>query len=102
VEVLINTPLAADLIRKGEVHKLKELMKRSREQGMVTFDQALYDLFTEGEISYEDALKYADSANEVRLMIKLQGGEEQLQAVGRSIEGISLVSDPSERDQLRR
>lgn len=73
VEVLINTPLASDIIRKGEVHKLKELMKRSREQGMITFDQALFDLYQEGEISFEDALRYADSANEVRLMIKLQG-----------------------------
>jgi len=73
VEVLINTPLAADLIRKGEVYKLKELMKRSTEQGMITFDQALYNLYQEGEISYEDAILYADSANEVRLMIKLGG-----------------------------
>jgi twitching motility protein PilU len=102
VEVLINTPLVGDLIRKGDVHKLKELMKRSREQGMITFDQALYDLVKEGEISYEDALKYADSANEVRLMIKLQGGEEQLRAMDRSIEGITLAGDPAERDQLRR
>jgi twitching motility protein PilU len=60
------------MIREGEVHKLKDLMKRSREQGMISFDQALYDLYQEGEITYEDALKYADSANEVRLMIKLQ------------------------------
>ncbi len=74
VEILLNTPLAADLIHKGEIHKLKELMKRSREQGMQTFDQALYDLYTEGKISYEDALSSADSTNEVRLMIKL-GGE---------------------------
>jgi twitching motility protein PilU len=73
VEVLINTPLVADMIRKGEVHKIKELMKRSREQGMITFDQALFELYEQGEISYEDALRYADSANEVRLMIKLQG-----------------------------
>ncbi len=71
VEVLINTPLAADLIRKGEVYKLKDLMKRSTEQGMMTFDQALYDLYKAGEISYEDAILHADSANEVRLMIKL-------------------------------
>ncbi len=71
VELLINTPLASDLIRKGEVHKLKELMKQSREHGMQTFDQALYDLYTAGKISYEDALKHADSRNEVRLMIKL-------------------------------
>jgi twitching motility protein PilU len=80
VEVLINTPLASDLIRKGEVHKLKELMKRSSEQGMITFDQALYKLYTEGEITYEDAILYADSANEVRLMIKLGGGEAERHA----------------------
>ncbi|POZ52269.1 PilT/PilU family type 4a pilus ATPase [Methylovulum psychrotolerans] len=71
VEVLINTPLAKDYIRKGEIHKLKELMKDSREQGMQTFDQALYDLYADGKISYEDALNSADSRNEVRLMIKL-------------------------------
>lgn len=71
VEVLLNTPLVSDLIRKGEVHKLKELMKNSREHGMQTFDQALYDLYTAGKIGYEDALNSADSRNEVRLMIKL-------------------------------
>ncbi len=71
VEVLINTPLAKDYIRKGEIHKLKELMKDSRELGMQTFDQALFDLYAEGKISYEDALNAADSRNEVRLMIKL-------------------------------
>lgn len=74
VEILINTPLASDLIRKGEVYKLKELMKRSTEQGMMTFDQGLYDLYESGEITYEDAILHADSANEVRLMIKLGGG----------------------------
>ena len=71
VEILINTPLAKDYIRKGEVHKLKELMKESREQGMQTFDQALFDLYIAGKISYEDALNSADSRNEVRLMVKL-------------------------------
>lgn len=71
IEILLNTPLVSDLIRKGEVHKLKELMKNSREHGMQTFDQALYDLYTAGRISYEDALNSADSRNEVRLMIKL-------------------------------
>ncbi|MDO8844342.1 MAG: PilT/PilU family type 4a pilus ATPase [Methylicorpusculum sp.] len=76
VEILINTPLVSDYIRKGEVHKLKELMKTSREQGMQTFDQALYDLYVAGKISYEDALNSADSRNEVRLMIKL--GAESL------------------------
>lgn len=71
IEILLNTPLVSDLIRKGEVHKLKELMKQSREMGMQTFDQALYDLYTAGKISYDDALDSADSRNEVRLMIKL-------------------------------
>ncbi|MCI0666535.1 MAG: PilT/PilU family type 4a pilus ATPase [Methylococcaceae bacterium] len=90
VEVLLNTPLASDLIRKGEVHKLKELMKNSREQGMQTFDQALYDLYTEGKITYEDALNSADSMNEVRLMIKL-GGEGGIEKYAREQEGIMLV-----------
>jgi twitching motility protein PilU len=71
VEILINTPLVSDHIRKGEVHKLKELMKNSREHGMQTFDQCLFDLYSAGRISYEDALNSADSKNEVRLMIKL-------------------------------
>ncbi|MFO1374263.1 MAG: PilT/PilU family type 4a pilus ATPase [Agitococcus sp.] len=71
IEVLLNTPLISDYIRKGEVHLLKELMKKSRELGMQTFDQALYDLYSSGEITYEDALKHADSPNDLRLMIKL-------------------------------
>lgn len=71
IEVLLNTPLCADLIRKKEVHKLKELMTKSRDVGMQTFDQALYDLYAAGEITYEDALAYADSANDLRLLIKL-------------------------------
>jgi twitching motility protein PilU len=71
IEILVNTPRAADLIRKGEVHKLKDLMKHHRELGMQTFDQCLFDLFQAGKISYEEALRSADSQNEVRLMIKL-------------------------------
>lgn len=71
IEVLINTPLASDMIRKGEVHRLKELMTKSNEQGMQTFDQALYKLYAEGAITYEDALAHADSPNDLRLMIKL-------------------------------
>jgi len=71
IEVLLNTPLAADMIRKGEVHELKPLMARSNELGMQTFDQALYKLYSQGEITYEDALAHADSANDLRLLIKL-------------------------------
>ena len=72
VGVLINTPLVSDLIRKGEVHKIKEVMANSTEQGMQTFDQALFRLYDQGVISYEDALTHADSKNDLRLMIKLQ------------------------------
>lgn len=89
VETLINTPLATDLIRKGEVHKLKELMKRSTEQGMMTFDQALYNLYSEGEITYDDAILHADSANEVRLMIKLGGGDAERYAA--RMETVDLI-----------
>jgi twitching motility protein PilU len=71
IEILLNTPLASDLIRKGKVSDLKELMKKSNEIGMQTFDQALYELYDAGEITYEDALAHADSANDLRLLIKL-------------------------------
>jgi twitching motility protein PilU len=71
VEVLLNTPLVADLIFKGEVGEIKELMKRSRELGMQTFDQALFDLYEANMVTYEDALRNADSVNDLRLNIKL-------------------------------
>ncbi|HQQ74959.1 MAG TPA: PilT/PilU family type 4a pilus ATPase [Pseudomonadales bacterium] len=71
IEVMLNTPLASDMIRKAEVHGLKELMKKSTELGMQTFDQALYNLYADGEITYDDALLHADSPNDLRLMIKL-------------------------------
>jgi len=99
IEVLINTPLAADLIRKGEVHELKGLMKRSTELGMQTFDQALYSLYSQGEITYEDALLYADSANDLRLMIKL-GSETDGEHLTSMSEGLSL--QVSEDDPGRR
>jgi twitching motility protein PilU len=77
IEVLLNTPLASDLIRKGEVHELKSLMARSTEQGMQTFDQALFDLYKEGQITYQDALAHADSPNDLRLMIKMGGADAE-------------------------
>jgi twitching motility protein PilU len=76
LEILVNTPHLSDLIRKGEVHKIKDVMKRSAEQGMQTFDQHLYKLYKQGRIAYEDAIRYADSANEVRLMIKLDSADQ--------------------------
>ncbi len=75
LEILVNTPHVSDLIRKGRVNELKDIMKRSREQGMQTFDQHLFDLYKQGKIAYEDAIRYADSANEVRLMIKLDSSD---------------------------
>jgi len=73
VEVMLNSPLISDLIFKGEVHEIKEIMSKSRELGMQTFDQALFDLYESGLISYEDALRNADSVNDIRLRIKLEG-----------------------------
>ena len=71
IEILLNSPFIADLIFKGEVHAIKELMAKSKEMGMQTFDQALYDLYESGDVSYEDALRNADSMSELRLAIKL-------------------------------
>ena len=71
VEVLLNSPLVADYIRKGEVHLIKDLMAKSTELGMQTLDQSLVKAYKEGVISKEDALRYADSANDVRLQIKM-------------------------------
>ncbi|MEX5746528.1 PilT/PilU family type 4a pilus ATPase [Massilia sp. X63] len=71
MEILLNSPLISDLIFKGDVHEIKEIMKKSRELGMQTFDQALFDLYEADKISYEDALRNADSVNDLRLNIKL-------------------------------
>ncbi|MEX5442497.1 PilT/PilU family type 4a pilus ATPase [Acinetobacter schindleri] len=72
VEILLNTPLVSDFIRKGDFYELKTIMARSRELGMQTFDQALFDLYNQGVISYDEALRNADSSNEMRLQIKLK------------------------------
>jgi len=91
VEILLNSPLAAKLIKDGEISGLKDVMKQSTNQGMVTFDQALYNLYNEGIISYEDALHHADSANEIRLMIKLADkGNASIEKP--SMEGIRLLN----------
>ena len=73
VEIMLNTPLISELIFKGETSEIKEIMKKSREFGMQTFDQALEDLYNDGKISYEEALRNADSVNDLRLSIKLKG-----------------------------
>jgi len=90
IEILINTPLVADKIRKGEVHEIKKIMTDSTEQGMQTFDQALFKLYSDGEITYDSALAAADSANDLRLMIKLAGSAPQTSA---AVTGLSLESN---------
>ena len=89
-EILINSPLAADMIRKGEVHTLKQLMAKSRNVGMQTFDQSLYDLHVQGKITYEDAINYADSANELRLMIKLGTTKGDAATMAASLDGVTI------------
>ena len=76
IEIMINSPLVSDIIRKGDVPALKEVMAKSTEQGMQTFDQALFNLYQEGQITREAALASADSANDLRLLIKLSGSAE--------------------------
>jgi twitching motility protein PilU len=91
VEVMLNSPLIQDLVFKGEVHEIKGIMAKSRELGMQTFDQHLFDLYEAGSISYEDALRNADSVNELRLMIKLHGKEAKEKDLTTGIEHLNIV-----------
>jgi twitching motility protein PilU len=91
VEILLNTPLVGDLIFKGEVAEIKELMKRSRELGMQTFDQALFDLYENRVITYEDALRNADSVNDLRLQIKLQSARARSPDLAAGTEDMRIV-----------
>ncbi len=91
IEILLNSPLISDLIFKGEVHEIKEIMKKSRELGMQTFDQALFELYETGKISYEDAMRNADSMNELRLQIKLHGKEAQDRDLTAGVDHLNIV-----------
>ena len=91
VEVMLNSPLIADLIFKGEVSEMKDLMKRSREIGMQTFDQALFDLFEAKEVTYEDALRNADSVNDLRLQIKLHSRRGRTRDLAAGTEHLSIM-----------
>jgi twitching motility protein PilU len=90
VEVLLNTPLMSDLIFKGQVHEIKELMAKSNELGMNTFDQALFELYESGRISYEDALRNADSLNDLRLRIKLESKGSRKQDIMSGLDSLSV------------
>ena len=91
VEIMLNTPLVSDMIFKGEVGELKELMKRSRELGMQTFDQALFDLYEQRHVSYEDALRNADSVNDLRLQIKLNSQRAKSADLSAGTENLAIV-----------
>lgn len=101
IEVLLSSPLIADLILKGEVHSIKEIMSKSNELGMKTFDQALFDLYEEDLITLNDALRNADSMNELRLRIKLEGkaakGRKMLDEGG----GLALEESEEESGMMR-
>ena len=100
VEIMLNSPLMSDLIFKGNVHDIKELIAKSNELGMQTFDQALFDLYEAGQIKYEDALRNADSVNDLRLRIKLEGkgsGNKDLMA---GLDSISM-EDNDEDSRIR-
>ena len=91
VEIMLNTPLVSDLIFKGEVAGIKELMKRSRELGMQTFDQSLFDLYESYIVTYEDALRNADSVNDVRLHIKLDSQRVRRDEMASGTDHLSIV-----------
>lgn len=91
VEIMLNSPLISDLIFKGAVHEIKEVMAKSRELGMQTFDQHLFDLYEAGLITYEDALRNADSLNDLRLKIKLHGQESKDRDIMSGLDHLDII-----------
>lgn len=91
VEVMLNSPLISDLIFKGDVHQIKEIMKKSRELGMQTFDQALFDMVEADKISIEDALRNADSVNDLRLSLKLYGKDAKDRDLAAGTAGLDII-----------
>jgi len=91
IEIMLNSPLISDLIFKGDVHEIKEIIGRSRELGMQTFDQALFDLYEADQISYEDALRNADSVNDLRLKIKLEGKDSKDKDLSAGLDHLGMV-----------
>jgi len=100
VEILLNTPLIAENILKGQFHNLKEIMTKSRELGMQTFDQALFDLYNEGAISYDEALRNADSLNELRLQIKLKNTRQE-GVPASAATSLNMLKEDSEEQEMQ-
>ncbi|MFL9709126.1 PilT/PilU family type 4a pilus ATPase [Methylobacillus sp. Pita1] len=91
MEIMINSPLISDLIFKGDVHEIKDIIAKSRELGMQTFDQSLFDLHEAGLITYEDALRNADSVNDLRLRIKLEGKDAKDRDLSAGLDNLGIV-----------
>ena len=102
IEIMLNSPLIKDLILKGELHEIKPIMKKSGELGMQTFDQALFDLYEGDFISFEDAMRNADSQNELRLRIKLEGKAAKDKDSLEGLDHLSLEESEEERQSLIR
>ncbi len=101
IEILLNSPLISDLILKGDVHEIKSIMAKSNELGMKTFDQALFDLYEADKIKYEDALRNADSMNELRLRIKLEGKDAKGRDAMDGLDHLSLDESEEESGMVR-
>lgn len=102
VEVMLNTPFMSDMIFKGNVHEIKELIAKSTELGMQTFDQALFNLYQEGDITYEDALRNADSVNDLRLRVKLDGSDSEQSRLMDGLDELQMQEDETDKDKYRR
>lgn len=98
IEILLNSPLISDLILKGEIHEIKEIMKKSREEGMITFDQALFELYEADRIEFDEAMRNADSENELRLKIKLEGKAAKEGGKLEGLDHLVLEKDEEEED----
>ncbi len=102
IEIMINSPLIKDLILKGELHSIKPIMAKSNELGMKTFDQALFDLYEAEQITFDDAIRYADSANELRLRIKLESKAAKERDVMDGLDGLTLEETDEESGRIAR
>jgi twitching motility protein PilU len=102
IEIMLNSPLISDLVLKGEVHEIKSIMSRSKEIGMQTFDQALFDLQQADRITYEEALRNADSVNELRLRIKLEGKEAKGVDRMEGLDHLAIEEDKDEKSGMMR
>ena len=102
IEIMLNSPLIKDLILKGEMESIKSIMTKSKEQGMQTFDQALFDLYESDQITFDDAMRYADSQNELRLRIKLEGKAAKERDAMDGLEHLSLEETEEEVGHIAR